>query len=319
MESNAKIKVLLLGGTGAIGSSLVEILKRNHINTYVTTRKDRKNQHYITYIKGNAHDDYFLSNICSCCWDVIVDFMAYGTNEFKNRKDLLLNATKQYIFISSARVYGNEEHPIKETSPRLLDCTNDYKYLSTDEYAITKARQENILFESDKNNYTIVRPYITYGKDRFQFGPLEKEEWLYRAMHGRTVVFSKEISEHLTSITDSYDVAYGIFNLMGDNNTLGKVFHITSNNTLKWSEIFDIYKDTIKKITGKEIKIKLVTLPVFLKTRQEMLRYQVVYDRLFDRDFDISNQSKYMNTDKFSLPYNGLNKYIESFMGCSKN
>lgn len=55
------------------------------------------------------------------------------------------------------------------------------KILSIDEYAITKAHQENLLINSKNKNWTIIRPYITYSEQRLQLGTFEKEDWLYRA------------------------------------------------------------------------------------------------------------------------------------------
>ena len=57
------MKVLILGGTGAIGSYLVNILSENHIDTTVTTRRFHDNISYVTYVCGNAHDNDFLTYI----------------------------------------------------------------------------------------------------------------------------------------------------------------------------------------------------------------------------------------------------------------
>lgn len=51
----------------------------------------------------------------------------------------------------------------------------DEDYIKTDEYALQKARQENILLGSKYKNWTIIRPYITYNKERLQLGVLEKK------------------------------------------------------------------------------------------------------------------------------------------------
>jgi hypothetical protein len=111
--------------------------------------------------------------------------MIYTTQSFKERVNFLLDATSQYVFFSSSRVYADSEIPITEDSSRLLDVSQDKKFLSTDEYSLAKARQENILRKSKRKNWTIIRPYITYSENRLQLGILEKEEWLYRALQGR--------------------------------------------------------------------------------------------------------------------------------------
>lgn len=94
------------------------------------------------------------------------------------------------MFLSSARVYASSDMPITEDSPLILDMTDDKMYLRTDEYALAKARQEKFLKELG-NNFTIVRPYITFNQNRFQLGVQEKEMWLYRALRGRSIFFER--------------------------------------------------------------------------------------------------------------------------------
>lgn len=308
------MKILLLGGTGAIGNYLVDILSEYNHDVCVTSRSKRENSEHVTYVQGNAYDDIFLESLCKDHWDAIVDFMSYKTGAFNKRVKLLLNSTDQYFYISSARVYSDVERPIRETSPRLLDVIGDKEYLSTDEYALTKARQENILRETGKNNYTIIRPYITYGDYRLQLGVMEKEEWLYRALHGRTIVFSKEIAERTTTITNGYDVSYGIFKLIGNPKAFGESFHITSKTHLTWSEIYDIYRAVILEKTGKDIKCNMVDTGTFIKCRRLDFKYQVLYDRLYDRIFDTTKESLMASAESFVAPKEGLTRCMANFL-----
>lgn len=313
------MKVLLLGGTGAIGENLVEILYKNSIETFVTSRSERKNRSHITYIKGNAHDMFFLKELCTEEWDAVVDFMSYKTDEFEDRIDLLLSCTKQYIFISSARVYANDEHPIKESSPRLLDVCKDSFYLSSDEYALTKARQEDIIYKhSTQNNYTIVRPYITYSQTRLQLGVLEKEEWLFRALQGHTIVLPETMCDKITTMTSGYDVANGIYNIIDNENAFGESIHITSEALRTWGEILNIYSNVFLKETGTVLKVKTVDLDTFFSCRDRGLEWQLLYDRLYDRDFDISKESKLTCSHEFISPEKGLSDCLTSFIRNNK-
>ena len=226
------MKVLVLGGTGAIGNHLVRLLSGSGIETYITSRKYRNSEGNVHYFQGNAHDLRFLENILKKDWDVIVDFMVYTTISFKERVGALLNATKQYVFLSSARVYADCATPIHENSPRLLDVSQDKRFLSTDEYSLAKARQEDILRNTGENNWTIIRPYITYSENRLQLGVLEKEEWLYRALHGRTIVFSEDINSKATTLTYGLDVANGIMAVIGNHSTFGEVFNVTTKDSI---------------------------------------------------------------------------------------
>ena len=309
------MKVLMLGGTGVMGSYLVGLFNNAGVSTYITSRQERKPFGSIHYIKGNAMDDGFLETLFSDGeqWDAVLDFMSYKTEQFKNRLHCLLGSTKQYIFISTARVYGNEEHPIRESSPRLLDCSTDSAFLHTDEYSLTKARQENLLLNSGHTNYTIIRPCITYGDYRLQLGVYEKEEWLYRALNGRTIVFCDEILKRTTTMTSGEDVARAIYSMVGNEKAIGDIVHITCDHHRKWSDIIDIYNDALTKITGIGLNIKIVSLEKFLACRSESLKYQVVYDRVYDRDYDVSHLSSYIDVSSFITPEEGLYQCLRNF------
>ncbi|WP_165157864.1 NAD-dependent epimerase/dehydratase family protein [Parabacteroides sp. ZJ-118] len=278
------MRILLLGGTGAMGIHLAMLLSKQGKDVFVTTRKDRMNKAGIIYLKGNAHDPSFIEEILQEGWDAIVDFMVYHTDEFAMRIDLLLKYTSQYVYLSSARVFANEEAYITERSPRLLDVTSDTDYLKTDEYALTKARQEDLLRASGYKNWTIVRPYITFSDIRLQLGVYEKEQWLYRVLQGRAIVFSKDIACHYTTLTYGEDVAQGIAGLIGNTMALSEDFNIVTVESLTWQEVSDIYVRTIEECTG--IRPKVVYTGACLNLSFKRTQYQVRYCRLFDRKFD---------------------------------
>lgn len=309
--NNKPLNILLLGGTGAIGTHLANtLLERGHTIS-ITSRKYRKTRNCLNYIQGNAHDNSFLSKILAQHnYDVCVDFMSYTTQEFSRRIDLLLSSIKQYVYISSGRVYSNENEIITEKTPRLLDVSCDNEFLLTDEYALTKARQENILFNSKYANWTIIRPYITYSENRLQLGVMEKEQWLYRALNGRDIVFSNDIAQHYTTMTYGKDVASGIASICGNRQALGEIFNITTSESIQWIDVLKEY-DRICKSHHLNIHFKLCPQSMYLNTNSQ---YQVKYDRYFDRKFDNSKISKFINTSNFVSVKQGLSLCLESFI-----
>ncbi|NBA85285.1 NAD-dependent epimerase/dehydratase family protein [Emticicia sp. CRIBPO] len=306
------MKVLVLGGTGAMGVHLIQLLSSNDVDTVVTSRRDRESVGKTRYVKGDANNIDFLRTILEENWDAIVDFMVYSTPGFKERVNLLLDATSQYVFLSSARVYAESQQPIIETSSRLLDVSEDREFLSTDEYSLTKARQEDILRDSGRKNWTIVRPYITYSESRLQLGVLEKEEWLYRALNGRTIVFSKDINSKETTLTYGLDVSTGINSLIGISKSLGETFHITTKDSHTWNYILNIYLEVLEDHLGYKPKVLFQDLDRFLEFRPA--KYQVIYDRFFNRKFDSSKIDHYVNTNSFTRIDEGLKKCLEEFL-----
>lgn len=309
--------ILLLGGTGAMGTNLVKVLgKQDGSHVVVTSRQKHKDTESIEYRQGDAHDTDWLHNILAeRRWDAIVDFMVYTTDEFKQRASLLLNATKQYVFISSARVYADSgNNLITEESPRLLDVCQDKEYLQTDEYALTKARQENILINNQQKNWTIIRPYITFSDNRLQLGVMEKENWLIPALNNRPIVFSKDIAEHYTTMTDGVIVAKGIAALLTQPEAKSEIFNIATHNSYLWKDILQWYIEVYREVKGVE---PLVYLTDKWDGTFGGGIYQWKYDRLFNRRFDNKKISKFIPEKEFEKTEislkNAMRKFIESY------
>lgn len=309
------MKILVLGGTGAMGVELVKILVGGGINqVVVTSRAERKsNENNMKYVRGNAHDPAFLQTLLHERYDAIIDFMVYSTEEFQKRRDPLLNATDQYVFLSSSRVYADSEAPLTEDSPRLLDVTTDKAYLQTDEYALAKARQENLLRASGKTNWTILRPYITYSDQRLQLGVYEKELWLYRALHAQTVVMPTDVLNHVTTLTWGGDVARGIAALVGNTQAYGQAFHIATNEAIGWSEVLELYTRVFQEVTGRTMRVKLIDSSERMGLAIGS-QYQIQYDRLFDRKFDNSKWMRITGEYKFTSPQEGLERCLRAFL-----
>ena len=302
------MKILILGGTGAMGKSLVRILAQAGHNVTVTSRSSHSLiTPNVSYVKGNAHELTFLKKLLSYRWDVIVDFMTYSSSEFQKRHKLLLASTNQYIFLSSSRVYANSPL-LDEKSPRLLETTNDQKYLKTDEYALAKARQEIILEKSSFSKWVIIRPYIPYSEERLQLGVFEKEDWLYRALHGRKIVFSRDIGRCYTTMTLGLDVAKGIASIVGKKSANKEIFQITASKAYLWQDILNLYISTLSKHNNICIKVQWIDQMTTLSQVMQN-QYQVNMDRLCNRRFQ-SNKIQYFSDNKlnfedlkFALPH----------------
>ncbi|MBQ3396294.1 MAG: NAD-dependent epimerase/dehydratase family protein [Synergistaceae bacterium] len=303
------MKVLVSGGTGAMGNYLVKILADKGISVDVTTRQKRDSHiENVKYIQGDAHEISFMRPLMeNGNYDSVIDFMIYNTNQFSERYEYLTGLTGHYVFFSSSRVYAASDSPIKETSPRLLDVSTDKKYLETDEYALTKARQENILMNGRASNWTIIRPYITYSNERLQLGVYEKERWLYRVIQGRPAVFSRDIAERFTTMTYGYDVAGAIAELAVNKNAFSQAYHITGDEALMWREIAEIYSEVFAQVTGHEMKIEYIDHAL-----EDTAQWK--YDRLYNRIFD---NSKIKSAVKDFRPLSireGLTKCLSEFL-----
>lgn len=309
------MKILLIGGTGAMGVYLVDILEKKGHDVYVTSRSHRKSEKArIHYLQGDAHDVKFRDTILKEHYHAIVDFLIYDEDEFEEVVTEYLNATEQYVFLSSSRVYAENRESIREDSPRLLDICENENYLKTSEYALKKARQENVLLKSNKTNWTIIRPYITYSNERLQLGVLEKEHWLYRALQGKSIVFTKDMAEHMTTMTFGCNVAEAMSGLIGNSKAIGEVFHIAGSKPILWSRILEVYQSVLEKKQGRKVNIHM--LENSSELAKVMSNYnQVYYDRMYDRVFD-NTKIEDISSEKviYVEPEEGLELCLREFI-----
>lgn len=260
-----------------MGVNLSRRLVERGYDVSVTSRRERQDTDGIHYIFGNAKDKSFLEETLGAVKpDAVVDFMSYGSAEFAERKDVLLNGTWQYVFTSSCRVFAGEDIHT-ERSSRLLDVCTDAEYLKTDEYALAKARSENMLRDSGRRNWTIVRPCITYAYPRLQLGCLEANAFLPRVAQGLPVPMPVEMMEKRTTMLYGDDVAEMIARLVLNEKALGEDFNTVTSENHKWGEVANIYANAIG--------LKIV--PCSLKEYKTFCNpHQVQYGRMVHHCFD---------------------------------
>lgn len=276
-------KILVLGSTGAMGQYLVpELLALGYEVDGVSLDEYTSNQPALRHITANAKDHGFLEQILSNNYDGIVDFMTYNTEEFKQIHTLLLDHTKHYIFLSSCRVFADCP-PITETSPRLLEYSNDVNFLATDDYSLFKAREEDILRDSGYPNWTIVRPATTYSRGRFQLVTLEAQTFIHRMLTDKTVVLPEEAMNCQATLTWGGDVAKMIAKLMFQEKAYKENFNVATAEHHSWKEIAEIYKQIhpFHYITVKKEDYLNILGPGL-----DYVKYQLIYARMFERITD---------------------------------
>ncbi len=301
-------RILLLGGTGAMGVYLSTRLVEMGHEVLVSSRSLRPPQKGITYLQGNAQEEAFLRQCLAEEPDAIVDFMSYNTEKFRARVDLLTTSTKHYVFLSSYRVFGGES-PLNEESPRLLEWSKDEAYLKTDEYALTKARQEDLL-KATGRTWTIVRPGITYSKERFQFGCLEANVVCWRALHGLPLVMPTEMLDKNAAFSWGKDVAEMIARLILNPKAYQETFIVASSERHTWREVFKIYEQVLGA--------KLVECSLNDYIRVCGNYSQVLYDRMFDRVIDNRKVLAATNLKQEDLSplAESLTSELRAFKGC---
>lgn len=87
---------------------------------------------------------------------------------------------------------------------------------------------------------------------------LEKEYWLYQALHDRTIVFSRDIASKTTTLTYGFDVARGIVSLLGKEEAMRQIFYIVTSGNHTWQEIFDVHIRILTEFLEQKPKVRLI-------------------------------------------------------------
>lgn len=303
-----KKRALLLGGTGAMGQYLTPLLARDGWDVVVTSRFSRKRDSAgVRYVHGNARDERFLEDVLADRWDVVVDFMVRGTGEFRRVMGLLLSSCSQYVFLSSYRVFADSPI-ITESSPKLLDVSEDAAFLLTDEYALAKARQENLLRGSGRSNWTIVRPAITYAWGRFQLCTLECDTWIPMVLAGHPVPLAAEMLSRQTTMSWGRDVALMVSRLIENPMALGEDYNACTSRHQSWGDVVEFYKELLP------LQVREVSLSDYERAVGSV--YQCRYDRMFDRMMDNSKVLAATSLSEHELmgAKEGIRRELEPFL-----
>ncbi len=310
----SKKKVLVPGGTGAMGVYLIpELLNLGYAVDVVSLDDIKSDNPDLRYFKANFKDPAVRAEFLKNDYDAIVDFMIYGTEEFRAAHKELLTNCGHYIYLSSYRVYSGDEIPVRETSPRLLDShsvSHDIQYLASEDYSLYKARGENILRESGCANWTAIRPAITFSKRRFQLTILEAPEVIYRAKAGKTVLLPEDAMSVQATMSWAGDVAKMISRLVMNPYATREVYSVCTAEHNPWRTVAGYYKELIG------LKYVTVSNEDFISCMGEgntiWTRWQLDYDRMLDRVMDNSKILSVtgMKQSELTTVYDGLKREL---------
>ncbi|CUT01599.1 NAD-dependent epimerase/dehydratase family protein [Candidatus Kryptobacter tengchongensis] len=251
------MKALVTGGTGFIGSHLVDELLRRGYDIRCIVRDtsnlkwlDGKN---VEILKGSLFDTDFLKKAIK---DVDYVYHIAGVTKGKNYQDYyrgnvettrnLLNASlenqrlKKFILASSLAAVGPGDDAIP------VDETREYKPITS--YGKSKAEAEKLALSfKDKLPITIVRPPSVYGpRDTYTF-----ELFKYVKFGFLPGVLPDEQILSLVYVSDLVDG----FILAGESDeATGKVYFISDERIYTWKEIETA---VLKAIDKKVIRLKI--------------------------------------------------------------
>ena len=231
------MKILFIGGSGVISRAVTQQTIAAGHELWLLNRGHRRPIEGTHSLVADMTDlDGVRAALRGHTWDVVVQWIAFKPEEVRRDIELFRDATRQYIFISSASIYQKPlaHYLITESTPR----ANPHW-----DYSRQKIACENELESAHQATgfpAVMVRPSLTYGEDQV---PLVLNAWqqswtaVDRLRRGAPVIVPGD-GTSLWTITHNTDFAQGLIGLFGNPATLGHAFHITSDEVLTWDQIY---------------------------------------------------------------------------------
>lgn len=237
-------RILIIGGSGILSKDFAELLVRRGDEVYVLNRGRRPESGGVKPIIAdwrNEPVEDLRNKVGFKPYDAVIDFLSFTPDQLKKCQEVVSGISGHYVFISSATAYRNEgDGEITEETP-----LGNPRW----KYSMDKAECERTLPGVCHAPYTIIRPYVTFGKTRLPLQVGSSQYWatLLRIMCGDPVVLY-ESGEATCTLTSTKDFARALSMLLGNEGAFGEAFHITSGMTTSWK---DVYK-SICDIVGVE-------------------------------------------------------------------
>jgi len=301
------MKVLFIGGTGNISSSVSRFAVSRGVDLYLFNRGRRKVEIAgAKSIIGDINNEADAAKaLADYQWDAVVNWIGFKPADVERDIALFAGKTRQYIFISSASVYQKPpSHPVITESTPLCNPFWDYSQNKI-------ACEERLNQEYQQRGFpiTIVRPAHTYDT----VIPLAIGGWndysiIDRMKRGDKVIVPGD-GTSLWTVMHSEDFAKGFVGLLANQQAIGHAFHITSDEILTWNQIYQ----TVAEASGATVNI--VRIPSdFIARFDDFHRGNLLGDKAHSIIFDNSKIKHFVPDFVATIPFNvGIHRTLQWF------
>ncbi len=301
------MKVLFIGGTGNISTSVSKLCIEKGIDLYLLNRGLRENTiEKAKVINGDINNIQQINEVLKDHqWDAVVNWIAFNEKDIERDIILFRNKTKQYIFISSASAYQKPPlNPIITESTPLKNPFWDYS-----RNKIACEERLNKAYREEDFPITIVRPSLTYSTViPVPIGGWNEYTIVDRIIRGEKIIVHGD-GTSLWTITHAEDFARGFIGLIGNYKTIGHAFHITSDEALTWDQIHYFLAEAV----GKEPRI--IHIPSdFISQCEPSFKGSLLGDKAWSAIFDNSKIKQFNPDYAAKIPFKeGIKKTISWF------
>lgn len=264
MPDLTRAQVLVTGGAGFIGSSLVdELISRGAsvtvIDNLANGKKENLAQHFkssrFRFVEGSILDNYALDDAFDGVTSVLhlatlgvrhsikFPFETHLVNAEGTLKTLMKareTGVERFVYCSSSEIYGTAEYvPMPETHPPYPCTIYGASKLAGEAYA-------RAFFKTYEMPTVVVRPFNTFGPRSHHEGDAGEliPKSIVRALNGEPIlVFGDGLQTR--DFTFVKDTARGLTVALTDDNLIGGTYNIGSNFEISIKSVAERIRDAI--------------------------------------------------------------------------
>ncbi len=233
------MKILILGGTGVISRAIVaRLLAENHeVTVFNRGKNDLPFLKDVRQITGDRLlRDEFESRMRREKFDAVIDMICFGVDDARSTVAAFKDNVAQIVICSTIAAYQRPYRsvPVVESSETLQ---KDPVFA----YAFHKAEVEKYLqgvVERQGLPITIIRPSLTYGPGAQNIGVLRQNYGIVdRIRKDKPLVMFGDGSTSW-SFTFAPDLAKAFVGVLGNRQTYGQAYHVTSEERCIWEDLY---------------------------------------------------------------------------------
>ena len=264
------MNILILGGSGILSTDFTKKVIDEGNNVWILNRGrwtafiDKRANLLIADLRNESVEN-IIKKLPENQFDVVVDYLSYDVKQLKKTLRILSNRFQQYILISSATAYIKKDGDIiREETHRVGNMNWSYSY--------NKSLCEDFI-RRQGIKYTIIRPYVTYGKSRlpFQLIPDGYQYTLIERIKNDKPVVLLDNGKAICTLTNTVDFANILYSLLLNEKAYGEAFHITSNYTQTWKHVYESYCRILNK-APKLISVDLKDIKKYMPEYYQILK-----------------------------------------------
>lgn len=246
------MKIVVLGGTGNISTSIVKLLiKKGHdVTCYNRGNRDSVPKE-VHCIQGDRNEqEAFEKAMQRENFDIAIDMISFTA------KDALssiraFRGVSQFIHCSTVCTYGIDY--------KWLPVSEDHPLNPVSEYGMGKVAADHTLLEAYYREgfpVTIIKPSTTYGP---QIGMLRQVAWEFswidRIRKGKPILICGD-GEAPHQFLHVDDAAKGFAGVIGKQHCIGQIYNLVNRGFTTWEE----HHQTAMKVLGKKVEMVGVSL-----------------------------------------------------------